>query len=75
MVEPSSAGAVPDRDRIASSGSDSRTDRQHRVFRDDDGVHGDELWKSDGTATGTVLSEDTTPALELEPVIVHGRRL
>ena len=32
-------------------------------FTANDGTHGDELWKSDGTATGTLLVKDTNPGI------------
>ena len=33
-------------------------------FAGNDGVHGRELWKSNGTAAGTVLVKDINPAVQ-----------
>ncbi|HTW18401.1 MAG TPA: ELWxxDGT repeat protein [Nocardioides sp.] len=42
-------------------------------FRDDDGLHGDELWVSDGTAAGTRMVADIRPGIE--PSILNGAEL
>jgi ELWxxDGT repeat protein len=40
------------------------------IFTASDGVHGEELWRSDGTASGTRMVKDTDPGTK-KPYTVH----
>jgi ELWxxDGT repeat protein len=59
MQEPILARFRPD---TTSSGSDRSQAKTMMVFQGDDGTHGVELFKSDGTGEGTTLIKDINPA-------------
>ncbi len=55
-------GSQPDRLTSSGFGSGSGGAGSRLFFTADDGVHGVELWTSDGTAPGTHLVDDLAPA-------------
>ncbi len=66
----SAAGTVLLKDiNLAGGGLDSSNPREFSVlnstilFLANDGVHGEELWKTDGTSGGTVLVKDINPGI------------
>ncbi len=57
--------AIPTTPGIFRSGIESLSHiNDTLIFAANDGVHGDELWKSDGTAAGTMLLKDIAPGGE-----------
>jgi len=59
-------GARPGCETPASDPSDLADLHGTLFFTANDGVHGDELWRSDGTRKGTVLVKDIDPARNAE---------
>jgi ELWxxDGT repeat protein len=55
-IRPGSGGSIP-----ISPGPHLTNVNGTLFFLANDGVHGDELWKSDGTAEGTILVKDILP--------------
>ena len=55
-IDPGSSGSVP---------IDLTNVNGTLYFAANDGAHGEELWKSDGTAAGTVMVKDIDPGATL----------
>ncbi|MBM7518210.1 ELWxxDGT repeat protein [Nocardioides nitrophenolicus] len=67
LVKDISAGTTSDEDGTRPAGSYPRSFTPMGgalYFTADDGGHGEELWRTDGTESGTVLVKDVNPATE-----------
>ncbi|HXI01896.1 MAG TPA: ELWxxDGT repeat protein, partial [Candidatus Saccharimonadales bacterium] len=60
-INPGSSGAFSVQSSGTVSGFNGLDVRGELFFTADDGVHGNELWKTDGTPGGTVLVKDILP--------------
>ncbi|MCE9566400.1 MAG: hyalin [Planctomycetes bacterium] len=66
-INPGSASASPGNGASPIVGSRLENVNGTLFFTADDGTHGVELWKSDGTAAGTVLVDDINPTGDSNP--------
>src|SRR5439155_1572374 len=65
-IIPGPEGAFPDFREIGHQIGNLTAVGRTVFFAADDGVHGRKLWKSDGTAAGTVLVKDVSPGSDLQ---------
>jgi ELWxxDGT repeat protein len=65
-INPGRAGAFPDIPQIGDQIGNLTVVGRTLFFAADDGVHGRRLWKSDGTADGTVTVKDVNPGSDVQ---------